>query len=221
MPKLITHKMRVRIAEARLLFQQGMGRTEVIAAIRDKYEVSYSQANRTFRYVEEQMVKDINRERGALVARQSAKLNHAQKVAMSLQKPFVHWIEAGGEDGSEAIPEVHKEDAPDLTSFLTAVRDQNKLLGLNAPEQRQILIANVADMVTDLADLVRDFIPNLDRRREFLRALKNRVQERLREKPELLPDIVDPSVVVGSSSGEEPNLLEEGANGTPERNGHE
>jgi len=222
-------KVRKRIAHARLMFQRGSTRKEVIAELREMFSVSYDAARRTANLVEAEEVKALNKTRGAMVARQSAKLNLAQRVAMAQRRPFVKWIEEENDDGTvvDARAEVHYEADPDLSAFIGAVEKQNRLLGLNAPERREVVMGSVANVLEDMAELLFEFIPDTGRRAQFLGALQRRVQARLASKPEL-EAIIDADVVT-SPPPSTSNLIENprtnkheqnGSAGDPGSNGH-
>ncbi len=185
-----TH-VRKRIAKVRLLMQEGSSRAEAIQALMDDPEkpVSRSTAIRTVNYVESEGVKELNKARAALQARQWRKLDRVQRLALSMQKTYVHWEETVE---GEMIPLVHKESQPDLAAFNAAVAQQSKLAGLNAPDRREIISLNLGEMIQDMVSVARQFIPDKEQRKLFVEALAVKLEERKRQKPAMVPaDIVE------------------------------
>jgi hypothetical protein len=208
-----TQKTRERVAFARLLAQRGMTRKEIVAQVRTQYRISYESANRTMRYIEREMEIDINKSRGALVARQSAKLNHAQRVAMSAVKHFAHKGEV-----------VDSKPEPEIGAFISAIAEQNRLLGLHAPSAKDLMVLNLRELMRDIVFVVRRYIPDREEREEFISQLAERFDERRAERPTMIPaEIVE--VDAAAPPGVEPGVVtppppDHRGNGSGSTNGH-
>ena len=88
-------------------------------------------------------------------------------------REWVHWDAQGSKP-------VHRERQPDLPSVNHALAQQAKILGLFAPEHREIVLASLSAVASDIVAVALRMIPE-DRRDEFL----ERCDETMREKMKL------------------------------------
>lgn len=161
------------IKEAANRVAMGYSDHDVREWLRSDRGVSRATAYRILNAVHAEQARRISKQRPVLAARQSAKLDAAQRAAMIAKRRVVV------DKQLEEFPD------PDVSAFVRAVEAQNRLLGLNAPEHRVHMIANVQGFASDVAELAWQFIPDQQRRRDFLEALKKRLTQRLAAKESL------------------------------------
>lgn len=160
--------------------------------VRQQIMTEFGKGRQTAYLVVRAANKSINlrhvKHRAELVARQSAKLEAAQWEAMTGERVWIHWPEGADR------PTIHREREVDVGSFVSAVAAQNKLLGLNAPEQRELILTSIGELIQDVHSLIREFLPDPEARQLFGARLRERAQTRLRERQRFA--LPEPEVVV-------------------------
>lgn len=190
------------VTEVVNMLAKGASDDEVREHVRERHKKSKSTAERYLAQALDILQRRTAKQRPVLVARQSAKLEAAQKASFDRVREMMT------KDG-----QVVSLLDPDLGTFVRAVEAQNKLLGLNAPEQMQLLVANANALVRDVAELIAEFLPEPAARRAFLDEMVRRVEARVRTKT--LASIEVPAL---SSSKREGDRGEEDSPLSAERN---
>jgi len=159
--------------EAAELLARGWQERDVLKHLMSVREFGSDRARRLIRKAWLEFSKRLRKGREAQILRQNEKLEWAQRTAASLEKVWVHWDKNG-------VKDVHREHEPDVSAFTRAVIAQNKLLGLDAPDKRAVVLASLGAIASDIVAVALRMIPE-EQRDEFL----ERVDDEMREKMKL------------------------------------
>lgn len=165
MPRGTREGRQLTITEVQSLINGGATDSQVIAHLMKKDEAgkprfSSKTARRYLRLAYAAFNRDARRSQRVWLSTAIAHRQHAMRKAMTRKRHVVV-------DGRlEAV------DDPDLSTYLSAVESITKLLGLNAPERHEVVVASFRQMFADLVAALEEEIEDV--------ALLARVVSRLR-----------------------------------------
>jgi len=160
-----SHEKRWKIIrDAQNLITGGVQDSAVIAEMRRANPgMSKRTASRYCACAYQDFDRDAKRRRRGQLSTAIAERGRAKRIALTRQKIIVN----GGV--------VQKESDPDQAGYLAACESEARLLGLNAPERKEIVVATFDVVFSELADAMRaEIVDPLPPARELLLRLARR-----------------------------------------------
>jgi hypothetical protein len=222
--RMSREKRRALMREAQSLKTGGLRDSEIVdALLRQNEGISKKSAQRVLAMMYADFDRDAKRRRKGQLGSTLASIDRAKRIAITKQRFIVV-------DGT-----LEKHLDPDGKGYLDAVEAEAKLLGLNAPERREIYVATFDAVFAELAEAMREEVVDpLPPARELLLRLARRFKtvmeggaRTLNSPHSNIMDISSVSVVNSSSNSKDGNFapqsepktggqqqLEDGTNGT-------